>query len=154
MKSVTVFGSAQPQPGSSAYEAARDLGRLLAQAGFAVDHLDTGLRFPAACGSVDEPAVNTLVGERLIVLLAEHLTAFDEDHGFFIDGIVGWKPALFEGLQHHLRVGQVRPLVLAISLPAVPTARGLMPLTGVPLQLLEEGLSVSDPLRYYRAKTS
>ena len=36
MKSVTVFGSAQPQPGSTPYEQARDLGRLLAQAGFTV----------------------------------------------------------------------------------------------------------------------
>jgi uncharacterized protein (TIGR00730 family) len=34
--SVTVFGSAQPEPGSAAYQQARELGRLLAQAGFAV----------------------------------------------------------------------------------------------------------------------
>lgn len=36
MKSVTVFGSAQPRLGSAAYEQARDLGRRLAQAGFIV----------------------------------------------------------------------------------------------------------------------
>jgi uncharacterized protein (TIGR00730 family) len=36
MRSVTVFGSAQPQPGSAAYEQAQDLGRRLAQAGIAV----------------------------------------------------------------------------------------------------------------------
>lgn len=34
--SITVFGSSQPQPGSDAYEQARLLGRLLAEAGFAV----------------------------------------------------------------------------------------------------------------------
>jgi uncharacterized protein (TIGR00730 family) len=33
---ITVFGSSQPRPGSVAYEQARLLGRLLAEAGFAV----------------------------------------------------------------------------------------------------------------------
>lgn len=33
---ISVFGSASPQPGSAAYEDARQLGRLLAEAGFAV----------------------------------------------------------------------------------------------------------------------
>ena len=33
---VTVFGSSSPRPGSTAYERARTLGRLLAQAGFDV----------------------------------------------------------------------------------------------------------------------
>ena len=36
MKTVTVFGSSLPQDGSSAYTDARRLGRLLAEAGFAV----------------------------------------------------------------------------------------------------------------------
>ena len=35
-KVISVFGSSQPQPGSADYEAARTVGRLLAQAGFAV----------------------------------------------------------------------------------------------------------------------
>ena len=35
-KSVTVFGSSRPAPGSAGYEQARKLGRLLAQAGFRV----------------------------------------------------------------------------------------------------------------------
>lgn len=35
-QAITVFGSAQPQPGSVAYDQARKLGRLLAHAGFAV----------------------------------------------------------------------------------------------------------------------
>ena len=35
-RSITVFGSSQPQPGSDAYEQARELGRLLVEAGFAV----------------------------------------------------------------------------------------------------------------------
>jgi len=33
-KAITVFGSAQPRPGRAAYEQARRLGRLLAEAGF------------------------------------------------------------------------------------------------------------------------
>ena len=33
---ISVFGSARPQPGSPAYEQARTVGRLLAEAGFAV----------------------------------------------------------------------------------------------------------------------
>lgn len=33
---ISVFGSSMPQPGSADYEAARDLGRRLAQAGFTV----------------------------------------------------------------------------------------------------------------------
>jgi len=33
---ISVFGSSSPQPGSADYEAARDLGRRLAQAGFTV----------------------------------------------------------------------------------------------------------------------
>ncbi len=33
---ISVFGSSAPQPGSADYEAARDLGRRLAQAGFTV----------------------------------------------------------------------------------------------------------------------
>ena len=33
---ISVFGSSMPHPGSADYEAARDLGRRLAQAGFAV----------------------------------------------------------------------------------------------------------------------
>jgi uncharacterized protein (TIGR00730 family) len=36
LKAITVFGSAQPAPDSRAYEQARTLGQLLAQAGFAV----------------------------------------------------------------------------------------------------------------------
>jgi hypothetical protein len=36
MKTVTIFGSAFPSEGSPAYEEARRLGRLLAEAGFAV----------------------------------------------------------------------------------------------------------------------
>jgi uncharacterized protein (TIGR00730 family) len=36
MKVITVFGSSAPQPGQPDYEAACELGRLLAQAGFAV----------------------------------------------------------------------------------------------------------------------
>ena len=36
MKSVTVFGSSSPAPGSAGYEQARRLGQLLAQAGFRV----------------------------------------------------------------------------------------------------------------------
>lgn len=35
-KVITVFGSSYPKPGSADYEAARNLGRQLAQAGFAV----------------------------------------------------------------------------------------------------------------------
>ena len=35
-KAITVFGSAQPPPGSPLYEQARTLGRLLAEAGFTV----------------------------------------------------------------------------------------------------------------------
>jgi hypothetical protein len=35
-KIISVFGSSSPQPGSADYEAARTLGRLLAQAGFVV----------------------------------------------------------------------------------------------------------------------
>jgi uncharacterized protein (TIGR00730 family) len=35
-KTVAVFGSSQPLPGSAGYEEARELGRLLAQAGFGV----------------------------------------------------------------------------------------------------------------------
>ena len=35
-RAITVFGSAQPAAGSVGYEQARDLGRLLTQAGFAV----------------------------------------------------------------------------------------------------------------------
>lgn len=35
-KTVAVFGSAAPRPGSAAYEDARQLGQLLAEAGFAV----------------------------------------------------------------------------------------------------------------------
>ncbi len=35
-KVISVFGSAAPQPGSEAYESARLVGRLLAEAGFAV----------------------------------------------------------------------------------------------------------------------
>ncbi|MCP4426693.1 MAG: LOG family protein [Chloroflexi bacterium] len=35
-KIISVFGSAAPQPGSSAYETARRVGQLLAEAGFAV----------------------------------------------------------------------------------------------------------------------
>jgi uncharacterized protein (TIGR00730 family) len=35
-KVISVFGSASPRPGSAAYEAARTVGRLLAEAGFAV----------------------------------------------------------------------------------------------------------------------
>ena len=35
-KVIAVFGSSAPQPGSSAYETARTVGRLLAEAGFAV----------------------------------------------------------------------------------------------------------------------
>lgn len=35
-RSITVFGSSQPRPGSTAYEQARALGRLLAEAGFSV----------------------------------------------------------------------------------------------------------------------
>ena len=33
---ISVFGSSAPQPGSADYEAARDLGRRLAEAGFTV----------------------------------------------------------------------------------------------------------------------
>lgn len=33
---ITIFGSAAPEPGSEAYESARIVGRLLAEAGFAV----------------------------------------------------------------------------------------------------------------------
>ena len=33
---ISVFGSAGPQPGSLAYEQARTIGRLLAEAGYAV----------------------------------------------------------------------------------------------------------------------
>jgi hypothetical protein len=36
MRIITVFGSSAPQPGSPAYAQARQLGRLLAEAGFAV----------------------------------------------------------------------------------------------------------------------
>jgi uncharacterized protein (TIGR00730 family) len=36
MQTITVYGSAQPQPGSARYEEARDLGRRLAEAGYAV----------------------------------------------------------------------------------------------------------------------
>ncbi len=36
MKVISVFGSSAPQPGSAAYEEARQVGRLLAEAGFAV----------------------------------------------------------------------------------------------------------------------
>ena len=36
MKTITVFGSSLPQEGTAAYEDARRLGRLLAEAGFAV----------------------------------------------------------------------------------------------------------------------
>jgi uncharacterized protein (TIGR00730 family) len=36
MKTISVFGSSAPQPGQPDYEAALELGRLLAQAGFAV----------------------------------------------------------------------------------------------------------------------
>jgi uncharacterized protein (TIGR00730 family) len=35
-KIISVFGSSAPQPGSAAFEEARQLGRLLAEAGFAV----------------------------------------------------------------------------------------------------------------------
>lgn len=35
-KAITIFGSAQPHPGSALYEQARRLGRLLAKRGFAV----------------------------------------------------------------------------------------------------------------------
>jgi uncharacterized protein (TIGR00730 family) len=35
-KRITIFGSSQPTPGSAAYREARELGRLLAQAGFGV----------------------------------------------------------------------------------------------------------------------
>jgi uncharacterized protein (TIGR00730 family) len=35
-KTISVFGSAAPHPGTADYEAARNLGRLLAQAGFTV----------------------------------------------------------------------------------------------------------------------
>jgi len=35
-RAITVFGSAQPIPGSAAYEQARQTGRLLAQSGFTV----------------------------------------------------------------------------------------------------------------------
>ncbi|MCB0028595.1 MAG: hypothetical protein KDE28_11845, partial [Anaerolineales bacterium] len=33
---IAVFGSSSPQPGSAAYETAREVGRLLAQRGYAV----------------------------------------------------------------------------------------------------------------------
>ncbi len=36
MNTISVFGSSSPQPGSADYEAARRVGRLLAEAGFAV----------------------------------------------------------------------------------------------------------------------
>jgi len=36
LQAITVFGSAQPAPGSSAYEQAQTLGQLLARAGFTV----------------------------------------------------------------------------------------------------------------------
>jgi uncharacterized protein (TIGR00730 family) len=36
IRSVTIFGSSQPIPGSAGYEQARKLGQLLAQAGFTV----------------------------------------------------------------------------------------------------------------------
>lgn len=36
MKIISVFGSSSPQPGSTAYEQARTVGRLLAEAGYAV----------------------------------------------------------------------------------------------------------------------
>ena len=36
MKVITVFGSSAPQPGSEPYEEARQVGRLLAEAGYAV----------------------------------------------------------------------------------------------------------------------
>jgi uncharacterized protein (TIGR00730 family) len=36
VQTITVFGSSQPKPGSAAYEQARQVGRLLAQAGFTV----------------------------------------------------------------------------------------------------------------------
>jgi uncharacterized protein (TIGR00730 family) len=36
MQTITVFGSAQPDPGSTAYEQARALGQRLAEAGYAV----------------------------------------------------------------------------------------------------------------------
>lgn len=36
MKIISVFGSSAPAPGSADYESARDMGTLLAQAGFAV----------------------------------------------------------------------------------------------------------------------
>lgn len=35
-KTISVFGSSAPRPGDETYEAARDVGRLLAEAGFAV----------------------------------------------------------------------------------------------------------------------
>ena len=53
-RSITVFGSAQPQPGSPAYEQARELGRQLARAGFAVVNGGyTGTMSGVSQGAVD-----------------------------------------------------------------------------------------------------
>ena len=53
-RSITVFGSAQPEPDSPAYEQARELGRLLARADFAVINGGyTGTMSGVSQGAVD-----------------------------------------------------------------------------------------------------
>ena len=82
---------------------------------------------------------------------AEHLAAADELQGLLVGRVARRQAALVQGLQHHLGVGQVRPLAVAVAGPAVPgvgdgdrlarfgVLAGLGPLVG-----LEPDLGIAD----------
>ncbi len=80
----------------------------------------------------------------MVVGAAEHLASRHEHHRFPVNGVVGGQAALRQGLEHQLGVGEVGAFAPTVTLPAVPTARGFVAFTVVPLQLLQEILGVLD----------
>lgn len=60
MKTVSIFGSSLPQEGSAAYEDARRLGRLLAEAGFAVSNGGYGGLMEASARGAREAGGHTI----------------------------------------------------------------------------------------------
>jgi uncharacterized protein (TIGR00730 family) len=60
MKTVSIFGSSLPQEGSSAYEEARGLGRLLAEAGLAVSNGGYGGLMEASARGAREASGHTI----------------------------------------------------------------------------------------------
>ena len=90
------------------------------------------------------PSLMSLGPGLIVVFAVEVLAAADEDQGLLQGRVVRADAGGFEGVEEHLRVGQVGTRFAVVAGPAEEVVLAVLPSLFVPLQLLEKFDRVAD----------